>query len=253
MAHRRKTLSQNFLRQPAVVHRVVRAAAPAPDDLVLEPGAGQGALTRPLADRCRLVLAYEVDPRLSARLTARTRGHPGVQWVREDFLRARPPRQPFAVVGNIPFARTNDIVRWCLDAPDLTSATLLTQLEYGLKRTGGYGRWSLLTVRSWPEHEWRFLFRVGRTAFEPVPRTDAALLRVERRAEPLLPTERLAAYREFVERGFTGVGGSVAATLSRVHGARRVRAVCRGLSLDGSVPVGFVRPEQWLELFRELG
>lgn len=252
MARRRKTLSQNFLHSPAAVHLVVRLSAPDPDALVVEPGAGEGALTRALAHRCRRVLAHELDPALAARLSARTRGLANVRVVRGDFLRARPPHGPFAVVGNIPFSRTSDIVRWCLAAPTLTSATLVTQLAYARKRTGAYGRWSLLTVRTWPEHEWRLLARIGRHDFTPVPGADAGVLRVERRAAPLLAREDLAAYGEFAGHGFTGVGGSLFATLTRRHPARRVRAAFRELGLDEATPVGYVRPDQWLFLFGAL-
>ncbi|MGW7350807.1 ErmE/ErmH/ErmO/ErmR family 23S rRNA (adenine(2058)-N(6))-methyltransferase [Streptomyces sp. NPDC054784] len=252
MARRRKTLSQNFLHHPAAVQRLVRAAALPPDALVVEPGAGEGVLTRALAGRVRRVVAYEIDPALAARLPDRLRAHPHVRTVHGDFLHARAPREPFAVVGNIPYARTSDIVRWCLGAPALTSATLLTQLEYARKRTGGYGRWSLLTVRTWPEYAWRQGARVGRECFTPVPRTDSAVLRLERRAAPLLPPERLADYREFVDHGFTGVGGSLAATLARRYRTRRVRAAFHRLGMDAAAPVGAVPPEQWLRVFREL-
>lgn len=252
MARRRTTLSQNFLHDPAAVRRLVLASRLRPDDLVLEPGAGEGVLTRALARRCRRVVAYEIDPRLAVRLPHLLRAHPGVRTVHGDFLSAGPPREPFAVVGNIPYARTSDIVRWCLAAPTMTSATLLTQLEYARKRTGGYGRWSLVTVGSWPEYDWRLAGRVDRRSFTPVPRTDSAVLRIERRPRPLLPAERLAAYREFVALGFTGVGGSLGATLTRRYRARRVRAAFAGLGLEVHTPVGFVPPPAWVELFRRL-
>ncbi|MFG3258137.1 ErmE/ErmH/ErmO/ErmR family 23S rRNA (adenine(2058)-N(6))-methyltransferase [Streptomyces sp. NPDC048172] len=252
MARRRKTLSQNFLNSSSAVDQVVRLSGLGPRDLVVEPGAGEGALTLALARRCRRVVAYELDPALAARLPARTRRFPNVRTVRGDFTRARAPREPFAVVGNIPFSRTTDIVRWCLQAPSMTSATLLTQWEFARKRTGGYGRWTLLTVRSWPEYEWRLLSRVGRHHFTPVPRTDSAVLRIGHRAAPLLPREALPAYRAFADHGFTGVGGSLFATLTRRHRTRRVRAAYASLELDESAPVGLVRPDQWLDLFRAL-
>lgn len=253
MARERSSLSQNFLHDPAAVHRIVHASRLHPDDLVVEPGAGEGVLTRALAHRCRRLIAYEIDPRLAARLAQRLGERPGVRTVQGDFLRARPPREPFAVVGNIPYSRTSDIVRWCLAAPAMTSATLLTQLEYARKRTGGYGRWSLVTVGSWPQYDWRLAGRVRRTSFTPVPRTDSAVLRIERRPRPLLPPARLPAYREFVAYGFTGVGGSLAATMARRHRTRRVREVCAALGLDEGTPVGLVPPETWIELFRRLG
>ncbi|WP_346776958.1 23S ribosomal RNA methyltransferase Erm [Streptomyces sp. HNM0575] len=263
MARRRKTLSQNFLHDPAAVRRILRAAALAPDSLIVEPGAGEGVLTRHLATAGRRVIAYEIDPRLAARLGRRLGGRPGLRLVQGDFLRARPPREPFAVVGNIPYSRTTAIVRWCLAAPQLTSATLLTQFEYAVKCTGGRGyragaqrrgggRWPLTTVRTWPEFEWRRLCRVGRGSFTPVPRTDSAVLRIDRRERPLLPPQVLPAYREFVANGFTGVGGSLAATLSRRHRTSRVRAAFDLAGADPSAPVGLVTPQQWLTLFTRL-
>ncbi|GAA2433239.1 ErmE/ErmH/ErmO/ErmR family 23S rRNA (adenine(2058)-N(6))-methyltransferase [Streptomyces macrosporus] len=252
MARRRITLSQNFLYDTSVIRRLVRFSGVGPDDLVVEPGAGEGPITAVLARTCREVVAYEIDPRLAARLSRRFADRPGVHPVRGDFLRARPPREPFAVVGNIPYSRTTAIVRWCLDAPTLTSATLLTQREYARKHTGDYGRWPLLTVRTWPEYAWRLGGRVGRESFVPAPRVDSAVLRIERRPAPLLPRRRLAAYREFVAHGFTGVGGSSAATLARRYGGRAVRAAFRAVGPAPDTPAGLVTPDQWLALFREL-
>ena len=263
VARRRKTLSQNFLHDDAAVRRIVRAATLAPDALVVEPGAGQGALTRRLATGGRRVIAYEIDPRLAALLARRLGDRPGLRLVRGDFLRAHPPHEPFAVVGNIPYSRTTDIVRWSLAAPQLTSATLLTQFEYAAKAGSDWGhrpgtdrpgarRWPLLTVSTWPEFTWRRIGRVDRRSFTPVPRSDSAVLRIERRAPPLLPPRLMPAYRDFVALGFTGVGGSLAATLSRRYRAARVRTAFARAGADISAPVGLVSPEQWLVLFGEL-
>lgn len=252
MARRRKTLSQNFLHDSAAVHRIIRAGALRPDALVVEPGAGQGALTRHLATGGRRVIAYEIDPRLAAQLARRLGERPGLRLVQGDFLRARAPREPFAVLGNIPYSRTTDIVRWCLGSARLTSATLLTQYEYAAKAGGSYRRWPLLTVSTWPEFEWRRLARVDRRSFTPVPRTDSAVLRLERRTSPLLPSRLMPAYRDFVAHGFTGVGGSLAATLSRRHRTARVRTAFARAGAETSAPVGLVSPQQWLTLFAEL-
>src|SRR5262249_4800634 len=135
----------------------------------------------------------------------------------EDFLAAPPPGTPFAVVGNIPYALTSAVVGWCLAAGRLTSATLLTQLEYARKRTGDYGRWSRLTIETWPRYHWGLAGRIPRTAFRPVPAVDGGILRLTRRPVPLVPDASLHDYRELVRLGFGGVGGSLHASLSRSH------------------------------------
>ncbi|MCT9075527.1 ErmE/ErmH/ErmO/ErmR family 23S rRNA (adenine(2058)-N(6))-methyltransferase [Streptomyces fulvoviolaceus] len=250
-----RALSQNFLADRAAAAQLARLAVPRPGKtpLLLEVGAGKGALTELLAPRCSRLLAYEIDPRLVPALRTRFSGTPQVQVIEGDFLAVHPPRTPFSVVGNVPFSRTADIVDWCLRAPGLTDATLLTQLEYARKRTGDYGSWTLLTVLSWPRHEWRLVGRVGRRSFRPVPRVDAGIIRIERRRIPLLDAARHASWRHLVELGFSGVGGSLHASLCRAHPRRRVDAAYRAARLDRGVLVGEVAPECWLRLFEVLG
>ncbi|GII02847.1 23S rRNA (adenine(2058)-N(6))-methyltransferase Erm(O) [Planobispora takensis] len=242
----RRVLSQNFIVDGDTVDRVVKAAGH--HDLVLEPGAGEGVLTRALAGTCGRVIGYEVDPRLAARLSAGTRDHPRIRVVRGDFLKAPVPREPFAVVGNIPYAITSKIVDWCLRASGLTSATLVTQEEYARKRTGGFGRWSMLTVRTWPWYDWEMTDRVGREAFRPVPSVDSAVLRIERRAQaPDLP-----GYRAFVEYGFTGPGRSLYATLRTRHPAGPLDEAFAAAGLDPGTVVAYVHPDQWRVVFDRL-
>jgi 23S rRNA (adenine-N6)-dimethyltransferase len=230
------------------VRRIVDAAGVRRDDLVYEVGAGRGRLTAELLRRCGHLVAYEVDPEMAAALPR----HDRLTVRAEDFLAAGPPPERFAVVGNIPYALTSAVVDWCLRARTLDRATLVTQLEYARKRTGDYGRWSRLTVRTWPEFSWRLAGRIPRTAFRPVPRVDGGILQLVRRGSPLVRPDLLPAYRSIVDLGFTGVGGSLSASLTRRYGPRRVSAAFRATRLDPGAPVGAVWPEQWLTLFRLL-
>lgn len=245
-ARARRAFGQNFLTDPRAVRRLVTLAGIRPGDLVYEVGAGRGVLTGELARRTPNLVAYEVDPQVAAGLPRL----PGVTVRVADFLRAVPPERPFGVVGNLPYALTSAVVDWCLRAESLTAATLLTQLEYARKRTGDYGRWSRLTIATWPVVSWSLAGRVPRSAFRPVPRVDGGILRLDRRPVPLVEPSALPGYRRFVEVGFTGVGGSLHASLSRRYGERRVAAAFRAARLATGVPVGLVWPEQWLTLFR---
>jgi 23S rRNA (adenine-N6)-dimethyltransferase len=242
-------LGQNLLADPAAVRRVADAAGPAPGDLIFEVGAGRGRITAELLRRGARVVAYETDAAMAGRLPAAER----LSVRTEDFLTAMPPAEPFGVVGNIPYGLTSAVVDWCLRAPSLRAATLLTQLEYARKRAGDYRRWTRLTVLTWPEFSWQLAGRVPRTAFRPVPRVDGGVLRIIRRPVPLVAADRMARYRALVDCGFAGVGGSVQASLSRRYGARPAAAACRAVRIGPDVPVGEVWPEQWITLFRLLG
>ncbi|WP_306208352.1 23S ribosomal RNA methyltransferase Erm [Actinoplanes sp. RD1] len=242
----RRAYGQNFLADPRAVRAFLAAAGVRRDELVLEVGAGRGSLTAGLVRQARRVVAFEVDPAMAAALPRR----PGLTVRPEDFLATAAPSEPFAVVGNVPYALTSAVVEWCLDAPALTTATLLTQLEYARKRTGDYGRWSRLTVRTWPRTSWRLAGTVPRTAFRPVPAVDGGILRLENRPAPLVPDP--SRWRAFVDLGFTGTGGSLHATLRPRFGARRTDAAFQATRLSRDLPVGRVWPEQWLTLYRLL-
>jgi len=218
----------------------------------VEVGAGEGILTSRLATLFGEVIAYEVDANLAGRLAARVAGRPNVRVVLSDFLAARPPARPFQVVGNAPFSLTAPIVEWCLHASRLTAATLITQLEYARKRTGGYGRWTQLTVSTWPVFSWQLAGAIARTEFRPMPRVDAGILRLTRRAQPLVSPARQAAYRRLVQAGFSGVGGSVQASLRRSYPPEHVAAACGEAGVDRRTVVAYVSPDQWVQIFHAL-
>ena len=69
----KRSLGQNFLVDANFIDAIVRDAEVGPEDVVLEIGAGAGALTARLADRAARVWAFEIDPeihRLAAELLA---------------------------------------------------------------------------------------------------------------------------------------------------------------------------------------
>ncbi|TLF76678.1 23S ribosomal RNA methyltransferase Erm [Nocardia cyriacigeorgica] len=248
----RKQLSQNFLADPRAAQTIVRAACVDPGDLVLEIGAGDGMLTRRLLDHGYRVIAYEKDRYYARRLRARYAGDPRIRVIHNDFRRAIAPTVPFAVIANIPFGISTDILRWCLDADHLSSATLLTQREFARKHSGDYHRWSKLTVTHWPAMTMTLGPHIGRGSFDPVPQVDAAILRLARRPHPLLTGPSAADYRTLVELGFSGVGGSLAASLRRRFPATAVRSACAAAGIEVDEPVGLVHPDSWITLYRHL-
>ncbi|HTX83432.1 MAG TPA: ErmE/ErmH/ErmO/ErmR family 23S rRNA (adenine(2058)-N(6))-methyltransferase [Streptosporangiaceae bacterium] len=249
---RRRELSQNYLRSPEAARQFLRLLRLDPAGLCIEVGAGEGILTSRLAAMTGEVIAYEIDQALAGRLIARVGERPNVRVVTGDFLASRQPSRPFQVVGNAPFSLTSPIIDWCLRATRMTAATLITQLEYARKRTGGYGRWTQLTVSSWPLVRWDLRGTIARTEFRPVPRVDAGVLRLERRAEPLISPARMGAYRRLVQAGFSGVGGSVHASLRRFYPADKVAAAFALAGVDRRVIVAYVSPDQWVQIFLSL-
>jgi len=197
---RRRRLGQNFLR-PEFADRIVAEADFRPGELVIELGAGLGAITIALARHQVDVVAIEIDPVWAERLRDRAREalQDKVRVVEGDFLSLSLPNRPFRVIGSLPFGHTTDVLRRLLDDPYLAleRADLIVQWEVARKRATLPS--STLLSTTWvPWWEFRLGLHVPATAFRPVPRVDSGVLIITRRQPPLLPPAIARLYSEFV-------------------------------------------------------
>jgi 23S rRNA (adenine-N6)-dimethyltransferase len=125
-------VGQNFLRDPAVIARVVALVARTSGPIV-EWGTGNGALTRPLAHLRRPLEGIEIDGAKAGRLRGRLGPH--VCIVEGDILRHAPPVNS-TVVSNIPIHLTTPVLRHLLAGRRWSHAVLIVQWEVARKRAG---------------------------------------------------------------------------------------------------------------------
>lgn len=154
--------------------RLVADADIRPGELVVDVGAGLGALTAPLVAAGAIVIAVELHPERVALLRRRFAGVDDVIVVRADATDLRLPRRPFRVLANPPFGATSALLRRLL-APGsrLRRADLVVARQAARRWASpgapGAGRWSQ-----------RFRVSMGpgipRAAFHPRPTVDSALL-----------------------------------------------------------------------------
>jgi 23S rRNA (adenine-N6)-dimethyltransferase len=192
---RRRTLGQNFLADPRAVARFIAAASISPGDLVVEPGAGRGALTIPLANAGADVIAFEKDTVWAKQLSANVAASGLEDRVRvfaTDFMTSDLPATRYRIVANPSFGSTTALLDRLLDNPGdgPWRADLVVQREVAVKRSAIPA--TTLRSAAWaPWWEFELGPTIARTAFRPIPSVDAAVLSIRRRNPPLLP-ERLA-------------------------------------------------------------
>jgi len=180
----RKRFGQHFLADAGVIDAIVAAIDPRPGQALVEIGPGLGAMTGPLLARCERLTVIELDRDLAVRL----RRNPRLDVVESDVLKvdfaalADRLGQPLRVVGNLPYNISTPILFHLLGvASSVVDQTFMLQkevVERMAARPGNkdYGRLSVML-------QWRYdiesLLDVPPEAFEPPPRVDSAVVRMQ--------------------------------------------------------------------------
>lgn len=243
----RHELGQNFLTHKPTIATIVRLVR-ATQGSILEIGAGDGALTAPLAALRRPLLAIDIDEHRVARLQRRL---PAVEIQRRDATRT--PLDRPVIVGNLPFHLTTPLLRRLLNTGSWRDAVVLTQWEVARKRAGVGGA-TMMTAQAAPWFGFKLHTRVPAHGFTPQPSVDGGVLSIRRRGDPLVPGADRSAYQRFVQAVFTGRGRGLAAILrvTTSSGGGAVKGALRRAVVAESALPRDLTPEQWAELWNTL-
>lgn len=200
---RRIAYAQNFLHNPRLVRQLVAQSSLGPEDVALEIGPGDGAITLALVDACRHVIAVEKDPLKVDRLRQRFGRDSRLTLFGGDFLDFPLPASRYKVFASIPYHATSAIVgKLTTGVAPPDDAYLVVQRE-AANRFMGSPLETLVGLRMRPWFEPSIAFEFRRTDFRPAPAVDSVLLRIERRERPLLlPVDR-PRFDDFVVSLFT--------------------------------------------------
>lgn len=187
----RKRFGQHFLHDPRVLARIVDTLRLSEQDLVVEIGPGEGALTHLLLAKVKRLNVVEIDRDLAARLSDERIQVHQADALEFDFGRFPPGMR---IVGNLPYNISTPLLfHLARFAERVRDMHFMLQLEVvermvAAPSTPEYGRLSVALQARFRMHK---LFNVSRGAFRPPPKVESAVVRLLPLEKPLQIDETL--------------------------------------------------------------
>lgn len=252
----RKRFGQNFLHDPHIIGRIVKAIAPKASDVLVEIGPGLGALTEPVADEAGHLVVVELDRDLAERL----RQHPTLadkltiyqaDAMKFDFASLLKPGQKLKIFGNLPYNISTPLLFHLFEFADyISNMHFMLQKEVVQRMTASHGSktFGRLSVMTQYYCQAIPVVEVGPGAFKPAPKVDSAVVRLL----PYPVAERAKVDPAVLNRVCLEAFNQRRKTLRNGFGNFATAEQISSLGIDPSIrpeqlPVsGFIKVAQWL-------
>lgn len=210
----KKSLGQNFLTEPNILHKIVATAGITEETNVIEVGPGIGALTEVLAKSAHQVLAFEIDDRLIPVLADTLEAYDNVRIVSQDVLKADlttlvaqefPQDFPLKVVANLPYYVTTPIMMYFLESEvKISQMIVMMQREVAdrINARPGSKAYGSLSIAVQYYMDTKVAFIVPKTVFMPQPNVDSAILKLTRRSQPRVQVTNEKAFFRLTKAAF---------------------------------------------------
>lgn len=209
-----KGLGQHFLIHQATAEKIAAAIHPGPGDVVVEIGAGLGALTLPLSRSGALLIAVEIDAELVKFLRKEfdKRNDKGVKIECMDILELdlislyEQFQRKMKIIGNLPYNISSPVLFKLMEAADyLKEAVLMLQDEVAERVLAGPGNkdYGIISVMVAYHCECRRVMRVKPSQFHPPPKVDSQVISLSFRDRPLTPQVEASWLLQTVKAAFS--------------------------------------------------
>lgn len=189
----KKSLGQNFLKDKGILSKIKNSVDVNSDDLIIEIGPGQGALTKYLKEFGTQILCFEIDERVKPYLDQIEDDLTKV--IYGDFLRVNIKEMlkeykynNIYVIANLPYYITTPIITSIIDSGvDVKEMVFMVQDEVANRFTSNPGvkDYGSITVYFNYYFDIEKLFIVNRKCFDPVPGVDSAVIKFKEKLSPI--------------------------------------------------------------------
>lgn len=244
--------TQHFLNDPSIVDEMLKHGQINGDDMVIDIGAGKGALTSPLSHRAERVIAVELDKNLAHSLQKTFGNHPDVKVLNLNFLDMPLPNNPFKVIANIPYNVTTDIFGYLLDIPQTFFRGGIILTEWGAAkrftehstnpRVIGWNTWYYIKI----------INRISPQAFSPSPSVQSAMVKIGRRKQFLVNPHKYNDYTAFVASLLEHPQVRMRDAFKRIFTWNQIKRISRDAGINRNYPIANLTFSQWAHCFNTM-
>lgn len=178
----KKSLGQNFLRDPKILGKIADFAQIEKGDTVVEVGPGEGTLTKLLLEKSKKVIAIEKDDLLAEKLKEKFQREildNRLQIIGADILDYNLTSKNYKLVGNIPYYITGALFKKVLESENPPkSLTFVVQKEVAERILARDGKESILSISIKVYGEPKYGGIIKKGSFHPAPKVDSAIIGV---------------------------------------------------------------------------
>ena len=194
-----KSLGQHYLEDRRYLLTLLKSADLKKKDIVLEIGAGDGRVTKKIAQQAKRVISYEIDKSTYKELQEIQKQYPNIDIHFENFLKVEKICKINKIISSLPYQITEPFIEKIISIP-CQSITLIVGATFAKNITSNLfqTKLSLLT---------NCFFRVDKicdipkTAFSPPPKTISSIIKLfPKSKDELVQKKGLYIMREVFEQ-----------------------------------------------------
>ena len=179
-----KRFGQNYLQDQNIIKKIISEIDPKENELIIEIGPGQGAITQKLLESKANLTAIEIDKRVIDELQTR---YTDLHLLQSDFLKLNlnqfidSSEKKLRVVGNIPYNITSPILFKLFENNTIVSdSVFMVQYEVAKRMTAKMGSkdYGILSVLLEYFGITKLAFKVSPNVFYPKPNVDSAVVHI---------------------------------------------------------------------------
>ena len=217
--HLKKKLGQHFLVDKNIIHKLIKNISPNKEDVIIEIGPGDGALTKSILPYIKSTCLIEKDKDLINDLDFIIKKYKSSKVINQDVLEFdfNIFECPFRVIGNLPYNISTEILFKMCKVENVIDIHFMLQKEVvdrivSKPDTKVYGRLSVMVQAYFTPKK---LFDISENVFLPKPKVKSSFLRLLPRKSIFYNNKHEEIFYNIVKSSFEGRRKMIRQSLSK--------------------------------------